>query len=56
MDKFGLELVITMNSEAYEVNKKKLGLTNGWPVYQEGYVNPLDRTQPNGDLSLYRSY
>ena len=56
MNSYGLDLIIQMNSEAYEVNKQKLGLTNGWPAYQEGYVNPLDRTQPNGDLSKYRSY
>lgn len=52
----GLDLIVTMNSEAYAANKVKLGLTHGWPAYQEGYVSPLDRTQPNGDLTKYRSY
>ena len=56
MDAYGLDLIISMNTEAYNANKAKLGLTNGWPAYQEGYVNPLDRTQPNGDLTKYRSY
>ena len=56
MNSYGLDLIIQMNSEAYEKNKEKLGLTNGWPAYQEGYVNPLDRTQPNGDESKYRGY
>lgn len=51
-----LSLVIEMNSEAYAAAKQKLGLTTAWPAYQSGYVNPLDRTKPNGDLSLYRSY
>ena len=51
-----LELVITMNSEAYQATKKKLGLTVAWPAYKDGYVSPLDRTKPNGDTSLYRSY
>ena len=56
MNRYGLDLIITMNSEAYAKNKVKLGLTYGWPPHQEGYVNPLDRTQPNGDLTKYRGY
>lgn len=56
MESYGLELIIAMNSDAYAKNLAKLGLTNGWPAYQKGYVNPLDRTQPNGDLSKYRTY
>ena len=56
MNSYGLDLIIQMNSEAYESNKQKLGLTNGWPAYQEGYVNPLDRTKPNGDETKYRGY
>ena len=56
MKNYGLDLVIQMNSEAYTKNKEKLGLEFGWPAHQPGYVNPLDRTQPNGDLSLYRGY
>lgn len=52
----GLDLVIEMNSAAYAKYKQKLGITVAWPPYQEDYVNPLDRTKPNGDLSLYRGY
>ena len=51
-----LSLVIEMNSEAYAKCKEKLGITVAWPPYMEDYVNPLDRTKPNGDLSLYRGY
>ncbi len=56
LEKRNLELVITMNAEAYAKAKEKLGITVAWPPYMEGYVNPLDRTQPNGDTSLYRGY
>lgn len=56
LQKRNLDLVITMQQEAYLKAKQKLGITVAWPAYQEGYVSPLDRTQPNGDLSLYRSY
>ncbi len=56
MKNYGLDLVIQMNSDAYEKNKVKLGLEYGWPPYQDGYVSPLDRTQPNGDLTKYRGY
>lgn len=56
LEKRNLALVIELNSEAYQVTKEKLGITVAWPAWQEGYVNPLDRTQPNGDLSLYRTY
>lgn len=56
MNNYGLSLIIEMNSKAYNANKQKLNLTNGWPAYQAGYVSPLDRTQPNGDLTKYRSY
>lgn len=52
----GLDLVITMNKEAYQQAKLKLGITVAWPPYQAGYVSPLDRTQPNGDLTRYRGY
>ncbi len=51
-----LELVIEMNGEAYQKAKQKLGVTVAWPAWQEGYVNPLDRTKPNGDFSYYRGY
>ena len=51
-----LSLVIEMNSEAYAKCKEKLGITVAWPPYMDNYVNPLDRTKPNGDLSLYRGY
>ena len=56
LEKRNLALVVEMNSEAYQATKQKLGITVAWPAWQEGYVNPLDRTQPNGDLSLYRTY
>lgn len=52
----GLDLVIRMNNEAFQRTKEKLGITIAWPPRQVGYVNPLDRSQPNGDLTLYRSY
>lgn len=51
-----LDLVIDMNKKAYQKAKTKLGISKGWPPYQSGYKNPLDRTKPNGDLSLYRTY
>ena len=56
LEKRNLALVVEMNSEAYQATKEKLDITVAWPAWQEGYVNPLDRTQPNGDLSLYRTY
>ena len=56
MKSYGLDLIITMNSEAYEVAKQKLHLTYGYPGHQDGYVNSVDRKHPNGDLSLYRNY
>ncbi len=56
LEKRNLALVIQMQSEAYQRTKQKLGITVAWPAYMEGYVSPLDRTQPNGDLSLYRGY
>jgi len=51
-----LDLVVSMNAEAYKKTKEKLGIDVAWPAYQEGYVSPLDRTKPNGDLTLYRTY
>lgn len=51
-----LPLVIEMNAEAYAKYKQKLGVTIAWPAYQQGYVSPLNRLMPNGDLSLYRGY
>ncbi len=56
LEKRNLALVVEMNAEAYAAAKEKLGITVAWPPYQEGYVNPLDRTQPNGDLTQYRGY
>ncbi len=56
LEKRNLALVVELNSAAYQKTKEKLGITVAWPAWQEGYVNPLDRTQPNGDLSLYRTY
>lgn len=53
---YNLDLIITMQKEAYLKAKEKLGITVAWPAYQEGYVSPLDRKNPNGDLSLYRTY
>lgn len=52
----GLDLVIEMNSQAFQKAKQKLGITIAWPPRQTGYINPLDRLNPNGDLSKYRSY
>lgn len=52
----GLDLIIEMNSEAYLVAKAKLGITVAWPPYQVGYINPLDRLNPNGDITKYRGY
>ncbi len=51
-----LSLVVEMQQQAYRKTKEKLGITVAWPAYQQGYVSPLDRTAPNGDLSLYRTY
>lgn len=56
MNDRGLELVLKMNSEAYEKTKTKLGVEFGWPGHQKGYVNKVDRNNPNGDLSYYRGY
>lgn len=56
MNDRGLELVLTMNSEAYTKTKAKLNVEYGWPANQPGYVNKVDRNNPNGDLSLYRGY
>jgi putative aldouronate transport system substrate-binding protein len=52
----GLSMVIEMNSAAFLKAKEKLGITIAWPPYQANYVNPLNRLQPNGDLSKYRGY
>ncbi len=51
-----LKLVVETNAAAYKKTKEKLGIKTAWPVYQEGYVSPLDRTKPNGDPSYYRTY
>lgn len=56
LNKRNLALVIETNAAAYKKTKEKLGVTVAWPVYQEGYVSPLDRTKPNGDPSYYRTY
>ena len=56
MEKRNLDFVIEMQSAAYQKAKEKLGITVAWPAYREGYVSPLDRTKPNGDLTLYRTY
>lgn len=52
----GLDLVKTMNNEAFQKAKEKLGITRAWPPFQEGYESPLNRLQPNGDLTKYRTY
>lgn len=52
----GLSMVIEMNSAAYLKAKEKLGITIAWPPYLANYVNPLNRLQPNGDLTKYRGY
>lgn len=52
----GLDLVKTMNNEAFQAAKIKLGVEYAWIPYRSTYVNPLDRTQPNGDFSYYRGY
>lgn len=56
LNKRNLSLVIEMNAEAYRKAKQKLGIEVAWAPYRDDYVNPLDRTKPNGDLSLYRTY
>ncbi|MBO4573487.1 MAG: hypothetical protein J5762_06995 [Clostridia bacterium] len=56
LNSYNLDIVLQMNAESYAKTKAKLGLTNGWPAYQEGYNMTPDRLHPNGDLSLYRSY
>lgn len=56
LEKRNLGLVVQMNAEAYKKTKEKLGITVAWPMYREDYVSPLDRTKPNGDLTLYRTY
>jgi hypothetical protein len=52
----GLDLVVRLNAEAFAKTKEKMGLTAAWPPFISGYVSPLDRLNPNGDLSLYRTY
>ncbi len=52
----GLELVTTMNNEAFLAAKVKLGISRAWPPAQDDYVNPLNRLEPNGDLTKYRTY
>ena len=56
LQKDNLDFVLQKQQEAYKKTKEKLGLTFAWPPYMEGYVNPLDRTKPNGDVSYYRGY
>lgn len=52
----GLDLVLIMQNEAFQVAKEKLGIDIAWIPYRDDYVNPLNRNEPNGDLSLYRGY
>ena len=52
----GLDLVKTMDNEAFHVAKEKLGIDIAWIPYRSDYYNPLNRLQPNGDFSYYRGY
>ena len=52
----GLEIVLELQGEAFLAAKEKLGLTFAYPANQSGYAATADRANPNGDLSLYRSY
>jgi len=54
MNNSNLSLVITMQSEAYDATKVKLGIDYGWPPNRTDYDVTPDRNNPNGDLSLYR--
>ena len=56
MNQRGLDLIISMTTEAYIRAKQKLGITYGWPGNRPDYVNNVDRNNPKGDLSLYRGY
>lgn len=56
LKKRNLELIVQTNTEAYKKAKEKLKVTTAWPLYRSDYVSPLDRTKPNGDLTLYRTY
>lgn len=57
INKRGLDLIKQMNNDAYKKAKETLGLTGPvWPAYQDGFVNNVDRTKPNGDTSYYRAY
>lgn len=52
----GLDVVVEMNNEAFKRAKDKLGIVYANPVRQEGYINPLNRKEPNGDFNKYRGY
>ncbi len=54
LKKRNLDLVVEMNAEAYKKTKEKLGVEVAWPAYREDYNVKPDRTQPHGDLTLYR--
>lgn len=56
MRKYGLDIIIRLNSEAYQKTKAKLGITIAWPPYMDGYNVTPDRQNPNGDTSYYRGY
>ena len=56
MQSYNLDLVLSMNAEAYNKTKQKLGVTYGWPTHVAGYNAKPDRLHPNGDLTLYRTY
>ena len=56
LNQYNLQLVVAMNSEAYDKTKQKMGLEFGWPGHWDSYVATPDRLNPNGDLNLYRTY
>jgi len=56
MNKYGLDLIIELNAQAYQTAKEKLGVSIAYPPYMEGYNVKPDRLHPNGDFSYYRTY
>ncbi len=55
--KRGLDLIKTMNNDAYQKAKETLGIEGpAWPVYKTGFTNNVNRLQPNGDLSYHKDY
>jgi len=55
--KRGLELIKTMNNDAYQKAKETLGIESPvWPAYKTGFTNNVNRLAPNGDTSYYKNY